>query len=348
MKSIDSSCITGVIYTELNEELGPKPIYWAPAILDPRITMHVGIKGITMLAAEQGLIPKNSVILPFPSLNLKGMIKFLEWEDQKRRGSVGLATITFLFREADDMIFYKYFKEIDSKFDSAAEILTEMERNKRDEAIIGQELQHLCESIESILDQFKLAEKTNIESPVVHPEQLKENPDIYQFKLIIIGDPHVGKTSLILRYINKVFDRTYLPTLGVNVSSKTLQVGDSLVQLVIWDIAGQAKFEYMRSAFYKGAKCVFYVFDLTNSYSFNSITKWSQDIQSNVAQYNSLMGFVIGNKSDLTNKRVISREQAIHLAKQLDLEYFETSALTGDNVKVVFNSIAAKLLVLNR
>lgn len=348
MKNVDSAYITGIIYTELDQELGPKPIAWMPENLDPRITMHVGIKGITMLTAEQGKIPDSSVILPFPSLNLKGMIKYLEWPNIKLRGEVGLATITILFREADDMIFYKFFKEIESILDNTAIDLIEMEVKGRNETVINEMFREIHRRIDSILDQFKIEEKIRLDQHFEFPEKLKPNPDVYQFKLIICGNPHVGKTSLILRYINKVFDKTYLPTLGVNVSSKLIQIEDVVVQLVIWDVAGQAKFEYMRTAFYKGARSAFFVFDLTDPESFQSIKKWSNDVKSNLGKEDIAMGFIIGNKKDLLKRRLVPKVDAIHLAEELNLEYFETSALTGENVDLTFKRLAQNLLSLSR
>ena len=348
MNKLESQYITGVIYTELSEELGPNPVIWMPVDLDPRITMHAGIKGITLLTAEAGKIPDSVVILPFPSLNLKGIIRYLEWTDPSKRGSSALATITLLIKEADDIIFYKYIEEIQPLFDSTAKNLIEMEQTERDEDFITQELNTLCHNIDALLDQFKIKEQIRVEHPVDIPMKIDPNAEMYQFKLVICGDPHVGKSSLVLRYINKVFNRSYLPTLGVNVSSRIIPINDVLVQLVVWDIAGQVKFENMRTAFYKGARSAFFVFDLTSRKSFESISNWYKDVQKKLKNYDFPVGFVIGNKKDLKKKRKISGEQAKKLAESLDLDYFETSALTGDNVKLAFEEIAQKLLDVNR
>ena len=117
-----------------------------------------------MLTAEQGKIPDSSIILPFPSLDRKAMIKFLEWEDETKRAFVALASITILFKEADDMIFYKYFKEIEGCFNSSSKRLIELEQSGgRNEEKISQELQKLCQNIDSILDQFKIEEKIRVD-----------------------------------------------------------------------------------------------------------------------------------------------------------------------------------------
>jgi small GTP-binding protein len=203
-------------------------------------------------------------------------------------------------------------------------------------------------TIESTLDEFKIQEKQIVEQLIEFPEKLPENPETYQFKLVVCGDPMVGKTSLILKYVKRVFQRSYLPTLGVSVSSKLIQVEDALVQLVLWDIAGQQKFQTMRTSFYNGARGVLLVFDLTRSETFQSMNNWFQDITNNIKGEPFLIGFVIGNKNDLNKARKVSNTEAIELVSNLNLEYFETSALTGENVDNAFTSLASKLLQESR
>jgi len=125
-----------------------------------------------------------------------------------------------------------------------------------------------------------------------------------------------------------------------------MQVDDALVQLVIWDIAGQAKFKTMRSSFYGGARGVFFVYDVTNLESFNHLELWYSDIEKNVREFPR--GFIIGNKIDLIEKREISSDSAFQFAKKYNLEYFETSALTGESVEKVFEDLARVLLSESR
>ncbi len=346
MSEINSDYIVGAVYAELNEEFGPNPVYWIPKNLDPRTTMHVAIKSITLLTAEDGKIPKTLTMLPFPSLKLKGLIKYLEWKDENRRGGVGITSFCLLINESDDLIFYKYIKEFESIFSEIADKLILMEENKRIDEVIHSELINLIQKIESLLDQFKIAEEVSVAQPIVDPSKFISKPELFQFKIAVCGDPHVGKTSLILRYTNKVFNRNYLPTLGVSVSSKIIQVDDALVQLVIWDIAGQAQFKTMRNAFYKGARGVFFVFDLTNPESFDNLESWYKDIEKNVIEFPK--GHIIGNKNDLKEQRVINKEEANQIADKLNLEYIETSALTGESVELIFEKLARKLLSESR
>jgi small GTP-binding protein len=153
----------------------------------------------------------------------------------------------------------------------------------------------------------------------------------------------VGKTSTILRFTESAFDRKYIPSIGISVKDKIIRVKKNNVQLVIWDIAGQQKFDTMRSAFYKGARGVLLVFDLTNPKSFNDLRNWYKDIQRHVDIEEQLIGFILGNKSDKIEERRITKNQATALAKELNLEYIETSALTGDNIKESFYKMAKYL-----
>jgi len=346
MSEINSDYIVGAVYTELNEELGPNPFSWIPQNLDPRTTMHVAIKSITLLTAEDGKIPNTLTILPFPSLKLKGIIKYIEWKDENLRGSVGISSVCLLINEADDLIFYKYIKDFESIFSEIADNLILMEESKRIEEVIQSELISIIQKIESLLDQFKIEEEVSVVQPIEDLSKFESKPELFQFKIAVCGDPHVGKTSLILRYTNKVFNRNYLPTLGVSVSSKIMQVDDALVQLVIWDIAGQSIFKTMRNAFYKGARGVFFVYDLTNPESFAHLESWYEDVEKNIPEFPK--GHIIGNKNDLKEERAIKEEEVIQIAEKLNLEYIETSALTGERVELIFEKLARRLLSESR
>jgi small GTP-binding protein len=177
------------------------------------------------------------------------------------------------------------------------------------------------------------------------PEK-KEERVKYRFKIIVLGDPEVGKTSLVLRYTKNAFKRSYFPTIGVNISEKTMRAYNSIVQFIVWDIAGQTKFQITRRPFYKGAQGVLLVFDQTNLESFYNLSNWYQDILRERDEDRDLQmcGLILGNKSDLVDERKISKESAIKFAKELNFGYIETSALTGENVEQSFKTIAETLL----
>ena len=151
-------------------------------------------------------------------------------------------------------------------------------------------------------------------------------------------------TSTILRFTDKAFTKNYLPTLGVNISEKFIKIGDELVSLTLWDIAGQEKFNRMRKHFYQGVDGMLLVFDLTRPESFNNIDEWYEDIKKNAEVNYELVGFMIGNKQDLIDERKVIRDNAISLTKKLNLDYFETSALTGHNINEVFFKIARDII----
>jgi len=192
---------------------------------------------------------------------------------------------------------------------------------------------------------LKIEEETAIKKEEIpgRKDQISDFID-YKFKIIFCGDPGVGKTSLVLSFSENAFTRKYVPTLGVNVSDKILRIDKSVVQLVLWDLAGQTKFQYMRHSFYQGSDGVFFVFDLTNQKTFNKVRDWYKDVRKNLKNTPNLNGFLIGNKKDLIDQRVITKEDAKQLADDLNFGYIEASALTGENVIHAFQEIAKELL----
>ena len=108
--------IHSIIYTVFDDAIGPNPLYYLPIDLPEHIRMLVGIKTITILSGDQGFIPESLIVIPFPSIKLKGIIKYIERDDKERRGKVAQSAITFLFREADDVIFYKYMNYLEAPF----------------------------------------------------------------------------------------------------------------------------------------------------------------------------------------------------------------------------------------
>ena len=126
---MEAKLIKGILYTELDEEVGPNPFVWLGEIpLTNRL--HIGVKTITVLSGESGLIPDSLVILPFPSLNLKGLIKYVKWNEEARRGGIGQGAITLLFKESDDVIFYKYLSYFDTPFEEVAEKIALLQKSK--------------------------------------------------------------------------------------------------------------------------------------------------------------------------------------------------------------------------
>lgn len=332
--------IKAIVYTSLDEPIGPNPLLWIPLDLPEKIRMGVSIKTITMLTTDQGIVPNSLVIMPFPAFKLKGIIKYIEREDNSRRGGVALSSIALLFNEADDLIFYKYMDYLESVFSESAKKLIELENGEAKSDEIFVEIDKFRQKLTEILDDLYQKEKTISELEAFPEEKIKEDLLESNFKIVVCGDPGVGKTSTILRLTDNAFMRTYVPTLGVSISERLLTLGDKHVNLILWDIAGQSKFEIMRRHFYKGTDAVILIFDLTNRQSFESVSNWFKDIKK---YEKDVIGLIFGNKEDLLDKRKIPTEEAINTANTLNLEYVETSALTGKNIEQSFYKVAETL-----
>lgn len=339
---MDKEIIKQFIFTDFDDISGPLPLIRFPENLPEKFGVNVSIKTITLLATEQGAIPKNLIIIPFPSLNAKGVIKFLKRKDPSRRGGYARSAITLLFEEMNDLIFYKYIQNLELPFDKAVDRIVSAISDEYDLEAVKEILLELQQDINQILNELK-QEELNQESGEEFPEFDEEVED-YSFKFIFCGDQTVGKTSLILRYTDNAFKRTYLPTIGVNITEKSAIAKNAQAKLVLWDIAGQIKFDKMRKYFYQGADGVFLIFDLTNQESFENVRKWFNDITSSLNIDGKVSGFMIGNKKDLTQERVIQSETAQQLADELGIHYFETSALTGENVEEAFDFMTERLI----
>jgi small GTP-binding protein len=342
---MEEDIITGIVYTELDEDIGPNPTVWYPSDLSESLLLHISIKTLTLLSGEQGIIPESLIIMPFQSLNLKSIIKYLQWNDKDKRGGIGQAAITLLFKDVNDLIFYKYKENLESVFNESKKTIIKLKEKKEEDDKINAEVRNLNSKIEVTLERLRIEEEAAIKKEEI-PTKTKPYSDLidYKFKIIFCGDPGVGKTSLVLRFSENAFTRKYVPTLGVNVSDKIVRVDKSVVQLVLWDLAGQTKFQYMRHSFYQGSDGVFFIFDLTNLKTFNKVREWYKDVRKNLKNNPNLRSFLIGNKNDLIDDRATTNEDANKLANELNLEYIETSALTGENVINAFHEVAKELL----
>ena len=164
----------------------------------------------------------------------------------------------------------------------------------------------------------------------------------YLFKLIIVGDTNVGNINIMSKYIKDQFNITSKSTIGVEFGTKILEIDNKKVKAQIWDTAGQERYKSITSAYYKGAKGAFIVYDITNKSTFESVDKWIKDLNSYGDK--NLTMLLIGNKSDLEDKRIINKEEGEEKAKSFELGFIETSAYNGDNIDQAFDIMLKEVL----
>ncbi len=166
----------------------------------------------------------------------------------------------------------------------------------------------------------------------------------FRFKLVLLGNEAVGKTSLILKYISNKFTENYIPTLGVNFTTKDIELeGTEGTRMIIWDIGGQATWKAKLPLYLKGADGAIIVFDLTRPQTFSDLTTWIERISTIVSPETPFL--VVGNKSDLKKLRKIKEKQVKKFLKQHPYNiYYESSAKTGANVELFFKKIAGEVL----
>ncbi|MBD3350661.1 MAG: GTP-binding protein [Candidatus Lokiarchaeota archaeon] len=171
-----------------------------------------------------------------------------------------------------------------------------------------------------------------------------EAQGIYAYKIILGGDGEVGKTSLIQTFIQGQFQSDYKATIGTSIMKKECEFEnlEATVRFVIWDLAGQKQFTRVRQQYLLDAKGGFLVFDVTRKETFENIKRWHKETLKGAGENVVLM--LIGNKIDLVDKRQVTKEEGEALAKDLDVPYFETSALNKDIVEEGFNLLAFQLI----
>lgn len=161
-------------------------------------------------------------------------------------------------------------------------------------------------------------------------------------KILLIGNSGVGKSCLLMRYVENNFTTNFFNTIGVDFKMKTIPINDREVKLQIWDTAGQERFRTITCNYYRGAHGVVVVYDITDRESFDSVKNWMVEIEK-YAQEN-VNKLLIGNKCDQTAKRQVSHEEGADLARQLKIDFQETSAKEVTNVDTVFKTMAENIL----
>ncbi|MHA1275639.1 MAG: Rab family GTPase [Candidatus Helarchaeota archaeon] len=165
----------------------------------------------------------------------------------------------------------------------------------------------------------------------------------YVFKIVVIGNGAVGKTSLIARFAEKMFKAEYKPTLGVNIVIKEFDLGNNHIKLTVWDIAGQARWRDVRSVYYRGSNGAIIVYDVTRPNTFEALQSWYDDLLK-FSQDEEIPRILLANKIDLPDLRKVTTAVGKKSAEVLNAPYFETSAKDGTQVDEAFKEISQMIL----
>ena len=168
-------------------------------------------------------------------------------------------------------------------------------------------------------------------------EESESNSYELLYKIIIIGDTCVGKSNILSRYLKDEFREDSKSTVGVELGTKFLKVKDVGTKIQIWDTAGQERYRSITSSYYKGSHGCFIVYDITSEISFENVDKWYQQAQKEASKDVSII--LVGNKCDLEDQRKVSKEKGEEKAKQFNIPFFETSALSKIKIDDIFNEM---------
>ena len=178
----------------------------------------------------------------------------------------------------------------------------------------------------------------------------------YLFKYILIGDTckifilmlliylwiDVGKSNILSRFIMGRFNPEHEITIGCEFMAKNIQINERNVRIQIWDTAGQESYRSITRSYYKSSTCAFIIYDVTDKKSFTNISSWLDECREMC--YKDMLICLVGNKIDLEDKRVISKEEGQKFADDNGLLFFETSAKTGTNIEEIFNKCTSDIV----
>ena len=173
-------------------------------------------------------------------------------------------------------------------------------------------------------------------------EEGDANKDIIEFKIILIGNASVGKTSIFNKFTTGDFSKIYKSTIAAEFKSKLLKVNKNLwAKLVIWDTCGTENYRSLTRQYYRGADGAIVIFDLTDQSSFNDLKKWIKDIKNYGEK--DIQIIIVGNKLDLFNQRKVTQSQANNFCNENKYKYIEASAKDGTNLLKIFEELTFDL-----
>ncbi|CAR21131.1 Ras-related protein SEC4 [Lachancea thermotolerans] len=159
-------------------------------------------------------------------------------------------------------------------------------------------------------------------------------------KILLVGDSGVGKSCLLVRFVEDKFSPSFITTIGIDFKIKTVDINGKKVKLQLWDTAGQERFRTITTAYYRGAMGIILVYDVTDERTFSNIKQWFSTVNQHANDEAQLL--LVGNKSDM-DTRAVSTDQGEALAKELGIPFVEASAKDDTNVNDIF-FLLAKLI----
>lgn len=160
-------------------------------------------------------------------------------------------------------------------------------------------------------------------------------------KVLLVGGSSVGKTCILRRFVEGEFPNKCKATLGLDFKIKSLEVNNQIVKMQLWDTSGQERFRSMTQAYYRGASGIMLVYDVTEENTLTTLPDWLGDIANYAPEDVEVV--ILGNKSDVGDERVISKEAGEEFAREYGLNYFETSAVDNLNITEAFRTMAELL-----
>jgi len=174
----------------------------------------------------------------------------------------------------------------------------------------------------------------------MEPAKPDQNYD-FLFKVVLVGDSGVGKSSILLRFTEDSFNTSHMPTIGVDFKLRTIQVSSKTIKLQIWDTAGQERFRTISSSYYRGSHGVMIVYDICDKMTLEHAKTWLSEVERHGSDH--LQKLLVGNKSDLVSRREVETSTAQQLAESLGMSFVEVSANTGDDIERAFLLLAEKI-----
>ena len=162
-----------------------------------------------------------------------------------------------------------------------------------------------------------------------------------KYKIMVLGESKVGKTSLIKRYTKDQFGGVYLTTVGMDFQDKIIEIEDKKIRLQIWDTAGQERFRNVTKSYFQSSHGLIIVYEISDKESFEKINFWMEHIKNNAPEDAKII--LVGNKEDLTSERHVSIEEGENKAKSYNIKFFEACAKDGTNVKELFYYLANEI-----